>query len=60
MSRDTSRHDATQHVVTGLVIDFLDDCTEPSDDARALPIIQLYAAYTSWCERKGAIATSVP
>jgi hypothetical protein len=50
----------TRHVVhdaVGPVVDFLDDCTEPSDDGRALAIGELYVAYTS--EEKGTTAISV-
>jgi hypothetical protein len=47
------------HVASGLVIDFLDDCTQPSDDGRALAISELYAAYQSWCVQKRKTAIGI-
>jgi phage host-nuclease inhibitor protein Gam len=46
-------------VLTGLVVDFLDDCTEPRDDGRALALSELYTAYQNWCEGRRATATSL-
>jgi hypothetical protein len=62
--RVQTRTDATpaapHEVVRGLVVDFLDDCTEPSDAGRAIAIADFYAAYASWCQQKGRGAVSMP
>jgi hypothetical protein len=55
----TDASPATHEVPSGLVVDFLDDCTEPSDDGRALAISHLYAAYSSWCEQRGKTAITL-
>ena len=61
--RVQTRPDATpaaHEVVRGLVVDFLDDCTEPSDAGRAIAMADFYAAYASWCQQKGRVALSIP
>jgi hypothetical protein len=41
---------------SGLVVDFLDECTEPRDDGRALALSELYTAYQNWCGEHGTEA----
>jgi hypothetical protein len=59
--RVQARHVATRrvHDAVGLVFDFLDDCTQPSEGANALAISELYAVYQSWCSQRGETAVTL-
>jgi hypothetical protein len=43
-----------------VVVDFLDDCTEPRDDGVALGLSELYAEYQSWCQKRGGAPLALP